>query len=172
MAPRLRFPKLPDQKLCFDDDRHVTMIAGSRAGKGRAFIIPNLVHWQGSCIVYDPSGENFYATAAYRQKVLGQKIVLLDPFKVTGHPSDTWNPMSEIDFDSDPLAMDKCYLLAESIHHQQTPDPYWTNAPRKMQAMCAAYVGTSSIAEHCHLGSVRDLLMTADPEALWLAIEP
>jgi type IV secretion system protein VirD4 len=39
-----------------------------------------------------------------------------------------------------------------------------------MLAMCAAYVGTRSIAEHCHLGSVRDLLMTADPEALWLAM--
>ena len=170
MAPRTYYPARPASKITFDDDRHVTMIAGSRAGKGRAFIIPNLLHWQGSTIVYDPSGENYKATAKYRREVLGQKVVLLDPFGVTGDKSDVWNPMSEIDFENDPQAIDKCYMLAESVHHDPTPDPYWTHAPRKMLAMSMAYVGTRSLPEHCHLGTVRDLLMTAEPEALWLAM--
>lgn len=170
MEPPSLSAGLKPKKVTFEDDRHVTMIAGSRAGKGRDFILPNLSHWQGSVIAYDPSGELVKETAAYRQNVLGQKIVILDPFGVTGYPSDSWNPMAEIDFDHDPLAIDKCHLLAESLHHEQTPDPFWMHAPRKMLASVIGYVGTRSIIENCHLGMVRDLLMTSDPKALWLAM--
>lgn len=170
MAPRQMVPPMPPSPITFDDDRHVTMIAGSRAGKGRAFIIPNLAQWQGSAIVYDPSGENYAATAKYRREVLGQKVVLLDPFGVTDDPSDVWNPMAEIDFDHDPQAIDKCHMLAESLHNETGGDPYWMHAPRKMLAMLIAYVGTRALPEQMHLGQVRDLLMTSDPAALWLAL--
>ena len=158
------------RKITFRDDRHVTMIAGSRAGKGRDFIIPNLAHWQGSVIACDPSGELVRETAQYRREVLGQRVIVLDPFGVTGVKSDRWNPMAEIDFDTDPMAVDKCHLLAESLHHDRTPDPFWMHAPRKMLASMIGYVGTRSILENCHLGMVRDLLMSSDPKALWLAM--
>ncbi len=161
---------LKAKKIAFSDDRHVTMIAGSRAGKGRDFIIPNLAHWQGSVIAYDPSGELVAETANYREQVLGQKIIVLDPFGITERKSDTWNPMAEIDFDNDPLAVDKCHLLAESLHHEQSPDPFWMHAPRKMLASLIGYVGTRSIMENCNLSMVRDLLMTSEPKALWLAM--
>jgi len=170
IAPSLRFPKLGATKITFDDDRHVTMLAGSRSGKGTGFIIPNLLNHKGSTIVYDPSGENFEATAAYRQQILGQKIILLDPMNVTGMPSDTWNPMSEIDFDNDPFAIDKCYMLAESIQFEKSSDPYWTDAARKLLAMTIAYVGARSLPEHNHLGTVRDLLMGSELSALWNAM--
>jgi len=156
--------------IIFDDDRHITMIAGSRSGKGTSFIIPNLLHHKGSAIIYDPSGENFEATAAYRQQVLGQKFILLDPMSVTSSRSDTWNPMSEIDFDNDPFAIDKCYMLAESIQFEKSSDPYWTDAARKLLAMTIAYVGARSIPEHNHLGTVRDLLMGSELSALWNAM--
>ncbi len=170
MAPASKLLGVDTQKITYKDDRHVTLIAGSRAGKGRSVILPNLAHHKGSVIAYDPSGELVRETARYRQEVLGQKIIVLDPFCLSGFPSDCWNPMSEIDFDHDPFAIDKCYLLAESIHHKPSPDPFWTDAPRKMLAMCMAYVGTRSILERCNLGSVRDLLMTSDPAALWMAM--
>ena len=170
MAPRQFVPARPPRKITFDDDRHITMIAGSRAGKGRSLIIPNLAHWQGSAIIYDPSGENYAATAKYRRDVLGQRVVLLDPFGVTGDPSDHWNPMAEDDFDNDPNAIDKCHMLAESLHSDQSADPYWMHAPRKMLAMLIAYVGTRALPEHMNLGQVRDLLMTSDLGALWVAL--
>jgi len=170
MSPALSFPNRKASPILFDDDRHVSMIAGSRAGKGRSAIIPNLAYWKGSAIIYDPSGENYAATARYRKEVLGQNIVLLDPFGITGDTTSLWNPMNEIDFDNDPMAMDKCYMLAESIHADVSSDPYWTDATRKLLAICTAYVGTASLKEQCHLGSVRDLLMTSDPAALWMAM--
>ncbi|PHR93700.1 MAG: hypothetical protein COA69_03440 [Robiginitomaculum sp.] len=170
MAPAMQFPNKDAEKITFDDDRHVTLVANSRAGKGTGFIIPNLLHHKGSTIVYDPSGENFAATAAFRQQVLGQRIILLDPMQVTGMASDTWNPMSEIDFDNDPFAIDKCYMFAESIQFDKSSDPYWTDAARKLLAMTIAYVGARSILEHNHLGTVRDLLMGSELSALWNAM--
>ena len=161
---------LTPKRVTFQDDRHVAMIAGSRAGKGRDFIMPNLAHWRGSVIAYDPSGELVKETAAYRQQVLGQKVIILDPFGVTGLPSDRWNPMAEIDFDTDPFAVDKCHFLAESLHFEKSPDPFWMHAPRKMLASIIGYVGTRSIMENCHLGMVRDLINGSEPKALWLAL--
>ncbi|MBI1392801.1 MAG: type IV secretion system DNA-binding domain-containing protein [Alphaproteobacteria bacterium] len=170
MAPASFAIRTKARKVIYRDDRHVSMIAGSRAGKGRDFIIPNLSHWRGSVIAYDPSGELVKATARYRREVLGQRVIILDPFGIAGMESDQWNPMAEIDFDGDPLAVDQCYLLAESLHFEQSPDPFWMHAPRKMLASVIGYVGTRSIPENCHLGMVRDLLMTSEPQALWLAM--
>ena len=48
------------------DDRHILTVAGSRAGKGVSLIVPNLLHWPGSCIAIDPKGELATITASRR----------------------------------------------------------------------------------------------------------
>lgn len=171
IAPETQFPRRKESILRWDDDRHVFMCAGSRAGKGVSFILNELINHQGSMIVFDPAGENFAATAAYRQQVLGQKVYLLDPFGVTGQPSDCWNPMGETDFDTDRDAMDQAKLIAESLKQDDQNNPYFRDAARKMLSMVTAYVGVASIKENAHLSMVRDLLMTGEPNALWLAME-
>ena len=60
-----------------DDDRHLVTLAGSRAGKGRSLIIPNLLSYPGSVVCIDPKGENAAVTARYRREVLGQEVVVL-----------------------------------------------------------------------------------------------
>ena len=65
----------------YDQDGHLVTFAPTGAGKGVSVIIPNLLHYDGPIITIDPKGENFAVTARYRKKVLGQKIVLLDPFE-------------------------------------------------------------------------------------------
>ena len=163
----LRFKR---RKVTYDDDRHVTLIGGTRAGKGTSFIVPNLLHHKGSVIVYDPAGENFDLTAAYRQKVLGQKIVLLDPFSVTGEASHKWNPLSEIDFENDPQALVKCFALAESLVAVEGNEPYWSQSAQELLAMMCAYVGLRSIPENMHLPQIFDLLQSGDLEPLWCAM--
>lgn len=37
------------------DDRHIITVAGSRAGKGRGVIVPNLLTYPGSMVVIDPT---------------------------------------------------------------------------------------------------------------------
>ncbi len=51
------------RRVGHNDDRHLITVAGSRAGKGRSVIIPNLDVWPGSCAVLDPKGENATKTA-------------------------------------------------------------------------------------------------------------
>jgi type IV secretion system protein VirD4 len=41
------------QTVGVDDDRHVCTFAGSRSGKGRACILPNMLHYPGSVLATD-----------------------------------------------------------------------------------------------------------------------
>ncbi|MDB2437135.1 type IV secretory system conjugative DNA transfer family protein [Hellea sp.] len=170
MLGKHRFLRLPRRKLTYEDDRHVGVLGGTRGGKGTSIIVPNLLHHKGSVIVYDPAGENFALTAAYRQKVLGQTIVVLDPFSVTGQKSHAWNPLAEIDFEGDPQALDKCYALAESIIAVEGKDPYWSQSAQELLAMMCAYVGLRSIPENMHLPQIYDLLQSGELEPLWYAM--
>ena len=63
-----------------DDDRHVCTFAGSRAGKGRSAIVPNMLTYPGSVLATDIKGELAVITARQRS-TLGD-VHILDPFGV------------------------------------------------------------------------------------------
>lgn len=119
-----------------DDDRHLVTIAGSRAGKGRSLIIPNLLSYPGSAICIDPKGENAAVTARYRHDVLKQDVVILDPFGVLKDtPSvkefrGSFNPFEWIRGD-DPEAIDDVNSLADAIIVRDSDkDPHWNESAR------------------------------------------
>lgn len=119
-----------------DDDRHLVTIAGSRAGKGRGLIIPNLLSYPGSVVCIDPKGENAAVTARYRAEALGQNVVILDPFAVLANIPElaTWrgglNPFEWIDPD-DPEVIDDVATLADAlIVRDQEQDPHWNESAR------------------------------------------
>jgi type IV secretion system protein VirD4 len=64
------------------DDRHIMLVAGSRAGKGVSFVLPNLLLYEGSVLAIDPKGELARETAR-RRHMMGQKTIVLDPFGVS-----------------------------------------------------------------------------------------
>ena len=66
-----------------DDNRHIMTVAGSRAGKGRWLLVPNLLLYPGSALVLDPKGELAAITARRRQE-MGQKVFIIDPFNTSG----------------------------------------------------------------------------------------
>jgi len=169
-APRRRVLSLRQRKLTYVDDRHVTVIGGTRGGKGVSVIIPNLLHHKGSAIIYDPAGENFDITGAFRQQILGQTVHILDPFGITGQPSACWNPLLDIDFDKDPQALDKCFALAESLIEYTGGDRFWSESAQELLAMTCAYVGVRSIKENMHLPQVYRLLQSENLDALWTAM--
>jgi type IV secretion system protein VirD4 len=119
-----------------DDDRHLVTIAGSRAGKGRGLIIPNLLSYPGSVVCIDPKGENAAVTARYRAEVLGQTVVILDPFAVlAGTPElAPWrgglNPLEWLD-PAHPEVIDDVSMLADAvIVRDQDQDPHWNESAR------------------------------------------
>jgi type IV secretory pathway TraG/TraD family ATPase VirD4 len=96
----------PHHPLGYADDRHVTVIGGTRVGKGTSFVVPTLCLWPGSCFVIDPHGENTALTAPRRgggsEYSIGMKqtVKILDPYNVTGLPSlwkSRFNPLDTID---------------------------------------------------------------------------
>jgi type IV secretory pathway TraG/TraD family ATPase VirD4 len=52
--------------LGYGDDRHVSLVAGNRSGKGTNIILPALLTWSGSMMVIDPKGENATIAAGRR----------------------------------------------------------------------------------------------------------
>lgn len=70
-------------------EKHVLIVAGTRGGKGRDLIIPNLKRYKGSVFVLDPKGENAQKSYEYRP----DPFFVLDPFGVSGLPSARFNPL-------------------------------------------------------------------------------
>ena len=105
-------------------DGHLITLARTGAGKGVGCIIPALLRYPGPAIVIDPKDENYQVTAR-RRRELGQKVLLLDPFGVTGEETGALNPLDLIDHRS-PEAVDSAAQLAELIvTKQHTQDPFW-----------------------------------------------
>lgn len=85
---------------------HLLTVAPAGAGKSVSTIIPNLLSYQGSCVINDPSGELWRTTAAYRQNVMGHRCIRLDPFGIGGpaSESDCLNPFDFVDANSPDFA--------------------------------------------------------------------
>ena len=66
----------------YSGDSHFYVNGPSRSGKGRGFVMPNLLEWRGSAIVLDVKQENWTLTAAARV-ALGQKVY---PRALLPHP--------------------------------------------------------------------------------------
>ena len=71
---------------------HISVIAPTRSGKGVGIIIPTLLNWKGSTLIFDPKGENYEKTSGYR-KSLDQIILKFCPYQIE---SISYNPLSEI----------------------------------------------------------------------------
>lgn len=110
------------------DNRHVLTVAGSRGGKGVSLIVPNLLLYDGSVIAIDPKGELAAVTARAR-RAKGQKVVILDPFGVSGVPSGCFNPLDQLDPD-DPDIQDDAAQIADALIVPSDHEPHFTDAAR------------------------------------------
>lgn len=130
-----------------DDDRHLFIMAGSRAGKGTSMIIPNLLHWQGGVFCIDPKGENASITAMRRgtadkakgtgtstRHFLGQKVAILDPMGIVRGASKiyrvAYDPLSDIDIGSDE-EVDQILSIGEAVVMADGgKDSHWSDNAR------------------------------------------
>lgn len=150
------------------DDRHVITVAGSRSGKGRSTLIPNLLLYSGSCVVNDPKGENATITAAYRARVSGHKVIVIDPKGVAKVPSNlraTFNPLDLINHEDDD-AIDITAAIGEAvtIDSGDGKDVHWTESGRQLIEGLILHVATTEVGATRSLVRVRQLLTIGDPE--------
>ncbi len=76
--------KKATELLIDNTDSHAIAIAPTRSGKGTSIVIPNVLTWEGSLIVYDIKGENFVLTSGYRKNNLNNYVFAFNP----GLPND------------------------------------------------------------------------------------
>src|SRR5690606_4144207 len=86
-----------DGRMLFHNGKaHGLLNAPARSGKGIGFVIPNLLHYQGSMFVTDPKGELAAVTAKHRAQTFGQKVRVLNPWGLHGLPQDRFNPLGHL----------------------------------------------------------------------------
>ena len=154
--------RVDNQMVGIVDNRHIITLAGSRSGKSACVLIPNLMLYPGSVLAIDPKGELAETTAAHRAKVLGQKVIVLDPFGVVKGEAAAYsrdqghNPLLEIGRD-DPDLIDDASLIAEAlITETGGNDQYWSMAARNL---VAGMILAAIVKEKPALSSIRhDLL--------------
>ncbi|MCV0381728.1 type IV secretory system conjugative DNA transfer family protein [Nitratireductor sp.] len=146
------------------DDRHALTIAGSRAGKGRAAIIPNMLRYQGSVLAIDPKGELALATAKTRAEKLDQKVLVVDPFGTTGATLTPYqagfNPLAGMR----PKSMvEDAVLITDALVIPGTGDPHWDESARTIIEGVILEVATADRFEgRRDLATVRSLMAEGD----------
>lgn len=136
-----------------DDDRHVFIVAGSRAGKGVTLLIQNLMRWDsddqgrgGGIFCIDPKGENAAITACKRGDIetakkwgssvkscLGQKVAILDPLNIVQGPARAYrvdyNPFLDVDIEDEDGAAGEMETFCEAVVMQEDGSGgHWTES--------------------------------------------
>ena len=114
--------------LFWNDDRHLVTIAGSRADKGVASIVPNVALYGGSVVVNDPKGEVATLTAIRRGagsdilRGLGQRVAVLDPYRVADVPDDYRSGFNPLDLlgEHNPHSVADAGELAAAFSHGES----------------------------------------------------
>lgn len=151
-----------------DDDRHIVTVAGSRSGKGRSILIPNLLTWKGSVVVNDPKGENATITAVLRSHISGHAVVVIDPHGAADVPANlraAFNPLDLIDGDADE-AIDIAAAIGEAmmIDSGDGKDIHWTESARQLVEAVMLHVAVTETGKARSLVRVRRLLTMGDPD--------
>ncbi len=156
------------------DDRHHLVLAGSRAGKGRSCLLPVLLSAPSdtSLVAIDPKGDLAKITAPYRAS-LGQEVVSLDPFGVSGAGTEqfrgAFNPLDMLDPADSRTFVPNAKLIADSlIVSGDFKDRHWDETAKQILAalivhICTflRYLGARDLVTIWYLVSE---LMTPDPD--------
>jgi type IV secretion system protein VirD4 len=120
---------------------HVLVFAPTRSGKGVGLVIPTLLAWEESAIVYDIKGENWAKTAGFRTQ-LGNRCFKFSP--VEANASSRFNPLSEVRLFT-PRDVSDAQNIANMIIRTGEDSPqerYWQDA--------ASSIGTGMILHVCY----------------------
>jgi type IV secretion system protein VirD4 len=162
--------KIGDTPLGLTDDRHLMTVAGSRAGKGRSVIIPNMCLYPGSVVAIDPKGDLATITALRRGRGsdtvegMGHDVYVLDPFHaVQGAAREycaAFNPLDMIDVFG-PNGRDDAALIADALIIPSKMEQHWTDAAKMLLTGVILHICAAREGEDRSLITLRQSL-TAD----------
>lgn len=149
------------QEIGIDTRRHALTVAGSGAGKGVALQTTNAKRWTQNLLVIDPKGE-IVANSWKERVTLGQKVAVLDPFRVADVPEQLrarFNPLADIDGDTE-WARSMIRAIADGlIVSYNSEHMEFTKASRAIWAGLLSYVIAEAPPEKRNFAMARRLLM-------------
>ena len=86
--------------LRHDGPEHVMAFAPTRSGKGVGLVLPTLLSWPHSALVYDIKGENWALTSGWRKQEAGNHVIKFEPAAMDGS-SARFNPLNEVRLGTD-----------------------------------------------------------------------
>jgi len=135
---------------------HVLTVAPTGSGKGIGGVIPNLLSYRGSVVVLDPKGE-VHAVTARRRRELGQRVVVVDPFKLTGAEPASLDLLGGIDPKDEACVGEAAALIDALVVRSPNAEPHWDDTAGSLLLGLALHVAGLE-ADRRHLGTVRELL--------------
>lgn len=123
--------------LRFGGPQFVLVAAPTRSGKGVGIVIPNLLSYQGSCVVLDIKQENYRKTAGYRKEVLGQDVFLFNPFADEKDENGSATPLTHRYnfFDAvspPPFRVGEINAIGQSLWPTAGKDAFWNDSARSL----------------------------------------
>ena len=113
--------------LMTNEPAHFLVCAPTRSGKGVGVIIPNLLNFDGSTIVYDIKLENWEKTSGFRH-AHGHKVFLWSPMNPDGR-THSYNPLDIIRDDA-LFRLSDAQSLASYLIPLPKKDPIWDQLAR------------------------------------------
>lgn len=94
---------------------------------------------------------------------MGHRVAVLDPFGVTGQPSDRLNPFDLFSLPGSLLECDTEMLTAQlGTGHGMDKDPFWSDNANGLVAGLIAHIASNNEPEARNLMALRELLYHED----------
>jgi type IV secretion system protein VirD4 len=135
------------QYLRHNGPEHVLAFAPTRSGKGVGLVIPTLLAWDESAVIYDIKGENWAKTAGFRAS-RGQLCFKFSPVEET--TSSRFNPLAEVRLFT-PRDVSDAQNIADMIIRSGEDSPmerHWEDS--------AASLTTGMILHACYTAAAED----------------
>lgn len=127
----------------FQGEGHLLTVAPTGAGKGRRFILRNLLDYEGPVVVFDPKGENYKHTA-WRRSLYGQ-VFKWAPGEAD---SDCYNPMDFVE------TLDDARVLADLMIVRMSAGEFWDQSAIDLLTGLIIYVKQNKPPERRNLRQV------------------
>ena len=151
-----------EKPILFDGDGPLCLIAPTGAGKGRDFLIPAILTYDGPLIVTDLKGE-LAAVCARRRREMGYDVAVLDPFKITRFESARLNPFDVFNLPGAMLESD-AEMLANQLgeEHIIEKDRFWNDQANSLIAGLIVAIQTLEEPINRDLVRLKDRLFSDD----------
>ncbi len=141
--------------LTYDGPEHQLVVGASRSGKGVGHVIPTLLTWPASTVIYDIKAELWQATAGYRSRF--SHCLFFDPTRLD---SARYNPLLEVRKGLNEIrdVQNIVEMLVNPDGSKEQLDVWDQHAAQLLVALCL-HVLYSEPDHRKHFGVVRERLL-------------